>query len=80
MQAFRGEPTLKDYYHADYKFADISETESIRATVVHSTSPTSWRERNSIDWSPNKARYRGQRRKHDKKKIEVPLVWTLPSS
>ncbi|XP_076241696.1 serine/threonine-protein kinase/endoribonuclease Ire1 isoform X2 [Calliopsis andreniformis] len=84
MQAFRNEPSLKDYYHIDYEFSNTSETEFSRSTIIHSTnyalSSTSWRGQDNIDWSPNKARYRGQRRKNDKKKPDVPLVWTLPSS
>ncbi|XP_053987934.1 serine/threonine-protein kinase/endoribonuclease IRE1 [Hylaeus volcanicus] len=85
MQAFRHEPTLRDYYHTDYKFANnICETETARMRNTHSTNYTlpsvSWRVRDNVDWSPNKSRYRGQRRKQEKKKIEVPLAWTLSSS
>ncbi|XP_076175051.1 serine/threonine-protein kinase/endoribonuclease Ire1 isoform X2 [Ptiloglossa arizonensis] len=85
MQAFRDEQTLRDYYHIDYKFANyICATESTKIINTHPmtyTLPsTSWRVRDSVDWSPNKSRYRGQRRKHEKKKIEVPLAWTLSSS
>ncbi|XP_076627174.1 serine/threonine-protein kinase/endoribonuclease Ire1 isoform X1 [Colletes latitarsis] len=85
MQAFRHEPTLRDYYHMDYKFVNnICDTESARIRSTRATNyalqSTSWRVRDNIDWSPNKSRYRGQRRKHEKKKIEVPLAWTLSSN
>nr|XP_034191794.1 serine/threonine-protein kinase/endoribonuclease IRE1 isoform X2 [Osmia lignaria] len=83
MQAFRDESTLRDYYHVDYMFATSCETVST-GKVTHSTNDTlvenSWRVRDSIDWSPNRTRYRGQRRKQEKKKINAPLTWTLPSS
>ncbi|XP_078035621.1 serine/threonine-protein kinase/endoribonuclease Ire1 isoform X2 [Augochlora pura] len=88
MQTFRDEPTFRGYYYVDYKFVNhIYSTESIArdATDAYSSNyamtTTSWRVRDdNINWSPNKTRYRGHRRKHEKKKIEVPLAWTVPSS
>ncbi|CAL7941148.1 unnamed protein product [Xylocopa violacea] len=84
MQAFRQEPTLKDYYHVDYIFTNTTEAESLQFINMYQTNcaipPTSWRAQDNIDWSPNRARYRGQRRKHEKKKVDVPLTWTLPSN
>ncbi|XP_003699825.1 serine/threonine-protein kinase/endoribonuclease Ire1 isoform X2 [Megachile rotundata] len=85
MQAFREESTLRDYYHVDYAFVTTCSSESrgrinsIRCTT-DTLSQTSWRVRDSIDWSPNRTRYRGQRRKQEKKKTNVPITWTLPSS
>ncbi|XP_076648630.1 serine/threonine-protein kinase/endoribonuclease Ire1 [Halictus rubicundus] len=87
MQTFHDEPTFRDYYHMDYKFAnhvysmksagDTTDTYSANYAI-----PTaSWRVGgDNIDWSPNRTRYRGHRRKQEKKKIEVPLAWTVPSS
>ncbi|KOC68783.1 Serine/threonine-protein kinase/endoribonuclease ire-1 [Habropoda laboriosa] len=92
MQAFRDEPTLRDYYHvAYYTFANICETESpeIKNTFNYAIpkASTSWRVRDdSISWSPNRGRYRGghHRRKNqqEKKKLDdIPLAWTkLPSN
>lgn len=84
MQGFREEPTLRGYYHADYIFANTCETESLQ---IQNTRPTDymitsspWKVQDNIDWSPNRARCRGQRRKHEKKKLEIPVAWTLPSN
>ncbi|XP_017884608.1 serine/threonine-protein kinase/endoribonuclease ire-1 isoform X2 [Ceratina calcarata] len=86
MQAFRDEPTLRNYYHADYVFANIFEPESAQtirnaySTSSYALPNNSWRVKDDIDWSPNRARYRGQRKKQDKKKLDVPLTWTLPTN
>lgn len=84
MQAFREEPTLRGYYHADYIFTNTCETESLQ---IQNTRPTDymitsspWKVQDNIDWSPNRARCRGQRRKHEKKKLEIPVAWSLPSN
>lgn len=41
-----------------------------------------WRVRDTVDWSPNRARFRNNRKKqqHDKRKEEGPIAWTLPSA
>ncbi|CAK9817696.1 Serine/threonine-protein kinase/endoribonuclease ire-1 [Anthophora quadrimaculata] len=92
MQPFRDEPTLRDYYHVDYMFANICETEFPKIKNIRATNytilpaSTSWRVRDgNIDWSPNRARCRSghHRRKnhHEKKKLDIPLAWTkLPSN
>ncbi|XP_066601348.1 serine/threonine-protein kinase/endoribonuclease IRE1-like isoform X2 [Prorops nasuta] len=80
MQNFRAEPTLRSYYHDIYKFSYEYEGEVLEdITYRGPTAPQpNWRVRETIDWSPNRTRYRGQRRKQEKKKNEEPLEWTLP--
>ncbi|KZC13752.1 PREDICTED: serine/threonine-protein kinase/endoribonuclease IRE1 [Dufourea novaeangliae] len=89
MQAFRDEPTLRNYYHVDYEFVkNIRNMESVEveadpysdASYAIPPNLSCKVRQDNIDWSPNKTRYRGHRRKNEKKKIEVPLVWTVPSS
>ncbi|KAK1129786.1 hypothetical protein K0M31_019497 [Melipona bicolor] len=84
MQAFREESTLKSYYHVDYIFTNICETESLQIQNTLSTdytmAPNTWNVQDNVDWSPNRARCRGQRRKHEKKKVDIPDAWTLPSN
>ncbi|XP_016907099.1 serine/threonine-protein kinase/endoribonuclease IRE1 isoform X4 [Apis cerana] len=80
MQTFRNEPTLRDYYHADYTFAIISEGESLQIKSTHPSSYISCKVQDNIDWSPNRTRYRTQRKKYEKKKLDIPIAWTLPSN
>ena len=84
MQAFREESTLKGYYHVDYIFTNICETESLQIQNTQSTDYTmasnTWNVQDNVDWSPNRARCRSQRRKHEKKKVDIPDAWTLPSN
>ncbi|XP_006624186.1 serine/threonine-protein kinase/endoribonuclease IRE1 isoform X1 [Apis dorsata] len=80
MQTFRNEPTLRDYYHADYTFAIISEGESLQIKSTHPSSYISCKVQDNIDWSPNRTRYRSQRKKYEKKKLDIPIAWTLPSN
>lgn len=84
MQAFREEPILRGYYHADYIFTNTCETESLQIQntrpIDYMITSSPWKVQDNIDWSPNRVRCRGQRRKHEKKKLEVPVAWTLPSN
>ncbi|XP_006565669.1 serine/threonine-protein kinase/endoribonuclease IRE1 isoform X3 [Apis mellifera] len=80
MQTFRNEPTLRDYYHADYTFAIISEGESLQIKSTHPSNYISCKVQDNIDWSPNRTRYRSQRKKYEKKKLDIPIAWTLPSN
>lgn len=80
MQSFRSEPTLRCYYNDDYEFKFYTESgDELEALPSDDTLtiPT-WRARDPVDWSPNKSRYRGPRRKQEKKRVEVPSVWSLP--
>lgn len=78
MQSFRTEPTLRNYYDPEYEFLykrspanfDYLENEEIVHRVPNG--------KDSVDWSPNRTRYRGSRRKYEKKKPETPSIWTLP--
>ncbi|XP_001607831.2 serine/threonine-protein kinase/endoribonuclease IRE1 isoform X1 [Nasonia vitripennis] len=94
MQNFRSEPTLRSYYDPVYEFKteDTNDTDVVDDEDFMNLSRNddrlipSWRgsenTANAVDWSPNRSRFRGQRRKkvdqQDKKKIEVPSVWSLP--
>ncbi|KAJ8682778.1 hypothetical protein QAD02_018570 [Eretmocerus hayati] len=90
MQDFRAEPTLRCYYDSDYEFKVESQQPEPVEEVIPTFIPNeekiipSWRCQdnvNSIDWSPNRGRFRGQKKKRldqEKKKIEVPSVWSLP--
>ncbi|XP_012535031.2 serine/threonine-protein kinase/endoribonuclease IRE1 [Monomorium pharaonis] len=81
MQNFRNESSLKQYYHPHYIFASAYEgqqpiIQTNRVSNALSTS-TKTRQTNGIDWSPNRTRYRGQRRKQEKKKQEESTLWLL---
>lgn len=94
MQNFRTEPTLRSYYDTEYEFKteDNNDTDIVDdddyTTLMRDDDRLipSWRgpenTANAVDWSPNRSRFRGQRRKkidqQEKKKIEVPSVWSLP--
>ncbi|XP_071565935.1 serine/threonine-protein kinase/endoribonuclease IRE1 [Temnothorax nylanderi] len=81
MQNFRHESSLKQYYHTNYTFANGYEGQQAitRVDQINNTLSTSTRMRktDSVDWSPNRTRYRGQRRKQEKKKQEEPSTWLL---
>lgn len=84
LQSFRSEPGLKDYYHTDYIFTSEYETNYTNhdcpiSSTLSVTSP-SWRTSATVDYSPNRTRYRNHGRKQERKKIEKPLTWTLPPS
>lgn len=84
MQHFRDEASLKQYYHSHYLFANGYRMEESKIeTSCRADFPTSsiatWRtEKNTVDWSPNKTRYRGQRKKQERRKIEDRATCTLP--
>ena len=83
MQKFRFEPTLKTYYHPVYEFAyEVDNQNNSTIQNVDTISTPVWRIHNSVDWSPNKIRFRMQRRKPEdkRKKIEEPITWALPPS
>ncbi|XP_034936103.1 serine/threonine-protein kinase/endoribonuclease ire-1 [Chelonus insularis] len=95
MQRFRREPAFRDYYHFDYEFTTYfayNMVINISCNIHHNninsngnavevkSSTTSWRTRETIDWSPNRTRYRGNKKKYDKKRTEGPITWTLPSN
>ncbi|XP_058791502.1 serine/threonine-protein kinase/endoribonuclease IRE1 isoform X2 [Phymastichus coffea] len=92
MQDFRTEAAFRHYYDESYEFKmdrgnDSIEYEEDETTMLlqneerHTVAP--WRNpenNHHVDWSPNRARLRNQRRKrqdNDKKKGDSP-VWTLP--
>jgi hypothetical protein len=88
MQHFRSEPTLRCYYDVSYEFR-VEEAESDTADEKNSAimegedklmSAYRVQDNGTVDWSPNRTRFRGQRRKkvEPEKKIEVPSVWRLP--
>jgi len=82
MQNFRGESSLKQYYHPYYTFASGYEEQAIvQVDRVNNALSTSTRmgQTDSVDWSPNRTRYRGQRKKQEKKKQEAPSMWLLHS-
>lgn len=54
-------------------------TTAKEATQSESLMP-SWRVRNAIDWSPNRTRFRPNRKRQERRKPEGPIVWTLPSA
>lgn len=86
MQKFRGEATFREYYNRDFMFNheynDQENSEQVQKTMLPlaaSVSPPAWRVRvEGVDWSPNRARFRGARRKQDRRKVEEPVVWSLP--
>lgn len=83
MQKFRDESSLKQYYHPHYTFTNgyegqqaIVRLDRINNALLMSVRPQM---NMNVDWSPNRTRYRGQRRKHEKKKQEEPSTWLLHS-
>ncbi|XP_057319293.1 serine/threonine-protein kinase/endoribonuclease IRE1 [Microplitis mediator] len=59
----------------------INNTGSSAAEAVQPESPTPpWRIRNTVDWSPNRSRFRPNRKRQERRKAEGPIVWTLPSA
>ncbi|XP_033215389.1 serine/threonine-protein kinase/endoribonuclease IRE1 isoform X2 [Belonocnema kinseyi] len=83
MQKFRFEPTLKTYYNAEYEFAyEVDEQYNSTMQNIEVRPTQSWRMQNTVDWSPNRMRFRNQRKKPDdrRKKVEEPIVWALPPS
>ncbi|KAI4494432.1 hypothetical protein M0802_008924 [Mischocyttarus mexicanus] len=77
MQKFRKEPTLNRYYHPQYNFYNPNEIEDseIQENQLISLSPPKVEEETVVSWNPNRNRYRGYRKKQEKKKTVV-----LPSS
>ncbi|XP_051171210.1 serine/threonine-protein kinase/endoribonuclease IRE2 [Leptopilina boulardi] len=83
MQKFRLEPNLKTYYDESYEFPfELDEKYFSAIPKVETLPTTQWRTQNSVDWSPNRMRFRGQRKKYDdrRRKVEEPIKWTLPPS
>lgn len=83
MQKFRMEPNLKTYYHENYEFPFELDEQYYKTIQTVETLPTpQWRTQNSIDWSPNRMRFRGQRKKYEdrRRKVEEPIKWALPPS
>ncbi|XP_043279722.1 serine/threonine-protein kinase/endoribonuclease IRE1 isoform X2 [Venturia canescens] len=87
MQKFRSEPTFREYYSRDFLFnheynVQEDSDEAGPSFVLHNSatgSTPAWRVRgDGVDWSPNRARIRGARRKQDRRKVEEPVVWSLP--
>ena len=70
MQDFRSEATLKSYYHLDYIFIkdEPDEPEKPEEEIISNLLPTK-AEENSVDWSPNRLKNRGPKRRfyHTKK-------------
>lgn len=83
MQNFRDESSLKQYYHPHYTFTNGFEGQRaiVRTDRIGNAPSLSVRMQrtDNVDWSPNRTRYRGQRRKQEKKKQEEPSTW-LPHS
>ncbi|KAK2585144.1 hypothetical protein KPH14_008650 [Odynerus spinipes] len=79
MQKFRSEPTLKSYYHIQYNFINSNEVEESEMETDQLISISTNRiQEGTVDWSPNRNRYRGHRRKQERKKIIEPSTWILP--
>lgn len=78
MQNCRDEPNLKHYYDSEFLFPfDFDDTDVLQK--VDTASIPSWRIRDSVDWSPNRGRFRGQKKRQERKKADEPVAWTLPS-
>lgn len=81
MQKFRNEPSLKHYYHIQYNFVNPTEMENNETQDNQSISMSVNKiQERGIDWSPNRNRYRGHRRKQDRKRIIESSTWILPPS
>lgn len=77
MQSCRDEPSLRHYYDPEFQFP--FELDSIDIPPKSETpSVPSWRIRNTVDWSPNRGKYRGQKKRQEKRKADEPITWTLP--
>ncbi|XP_074099180.1 serine/threonine-protein kinase/endoribonuclease Ire1 isoform X1 [Cotesia typhae] len=83
-----------DYEFTTYPAYNVVEEISLRplsfinnnigTTATESTQSESlmplWRVRNAIDWSPNRTRFRPNKKRQERRKAEGPIVWTLPSA
>ncbi|XP_014471160.1 PREDICTED: serine/threonine-protein kinase/endoribonuclease IRE1 [Dinoponera quadriceps] len=71
MQSFRGESNFKRYYHSQYIFSCGCEEQqgAIRMTRMKNTLTSNRR----IHSSTNPTKYRGQRKKQERKKQEEPI-------
>lgn len=78
MQCFRIEPVFSQYYHSNYTFH--YETNVNEESVDQVAIPTpAWRVQDPVNWGPNKIKYRPQRRRQDKRKVDGPIEWILPN-
>lgn len=85
MQSFRNESCLKQYYHSQYTFATGYEEQPLtKFTHIELNNelsmPTKIRQTDNVDWNPNRIKYRGQRRKQEKRKQEESSLWILQQS
>ncbi|KYN04749.1 Serine/threonine-protein kinase/endoribonuclease ire-1, partial [Cyphomyrmex costatus] len=80
MQSFRDESSLKQYYHPHYTFVSNYEgQQSIQMDRINNALLTSTTTgQTSVNWSPNRTKYR-QKRRPEKKKQEVSPSWLLHS-
>ncbi|XP_012271622.1 serine/threonine-protein kinase/endoribonuclease IRE1 isoform X2 [Orussus abietinus] len=79
MQSFRSEPTLRHYYDSEYEFLCEKDSPDPGDAAETVAVPT-WRTHDTVIWSPQRSRFRGPKRKQEKRKVEESLVWTLPSA
>ncbi|KAK0161952.1 hypothetical protein PV327_008347 [Microctonus hyperodae] len=59
----------------------LSSEQQVNSTGISPKSQTltpSWRIRDTVDWSPNRTRFRNRRKQQERRKAEGPIVWTLP--
>ncbi|XP_029675812.1 serine/threonine-protein kinase/endoribonuclease IRE1 [Formica exsecta] len=85
MQSFRDESCMKQYYHSQYIFTSGYEEQKLtkftrmeRISDALST-PTKMQQTDGVNWTLNRIKYRGQRRKQEKRKQEEPSPWILQS-
>lgn len=79
MQQFRTETTLKTYYHYDYAFP-IEESEEMDNPVENEDPNVTFvkSEEQAVDWSPNRLKNRGPRRRfHPSKKSKEPVTFKM---
>ncbi|XP_012256735.2 serine/threonine-protein kinase/endoribonuclease IRE1 [Athalia rosae] len=77
MQDCRDEPTLRHYYDSNFRFPFNFDSSDI-PQKSESASVPSWRIRDTVDWSPNRGRFRGQKKRQERRKPDEPVPWTLP--
>lgn len=88
MQSFRVESSLKQYYHSQYIFPSGYEEQQLSQSVpIHLKrysnvlpTPTKMQQiADKVNWSPNRTKNRGQRKKQEKRKQEESSPWILQS-
>ncbi|XP_015520215.1 serine/threonine-protein kinase/endoribonuclease IRE1 [Neodiprion pinetum] len=77
MQSCRDDPSLRQYYDPEFQFPFEVDSIDVSQKLEKSSVP-SWRIRDAVNWSPNRGKYRGQKKRQERRKAVESVPWTLP--